>query len=272
MKRREKSVNHIAQVNENFEPWEPNQPIPIFVIALVFALSIWGALTYLSEFGTVHDKTGPETSPAAPSTSPTTEAQGLESASPEVLKLVYSGKDNMWSCPSCHGAAGEGSASTPRLAGQVADYLFKQLEDFHNGSRDDASMAYVVDALRVDERRALADYYAQIPLPSGVAPTLGGDLDRGQILAEAGDWEQNVPACFQCHGGNGEGVEPSFPGLAGQHPQYTFVQLARWHAGARGNSPQALMDGISQALTPNDMRAVADYLATLPLEPVQQAH
>lgn len=277
MKRREKSVNHIDQVNENFEPWEPNQPIPIFVIALVFALSIWGALTYLSEVSVAHDQTGPEATQeataAAPSVSPTAEAQGLESASPEVLKLVYSGKDDMWSCASCHGAAGEGSASTPRLAGQVAGYLFKQLQGFHNGSRDDANMAFVVDALSEDERRALADYYSQIRLPSAVSPTLGGDLERGQILAEAGDWEQNVPACFQCHGATGEGVEPSFPGLAGQHPQYTFVQLARWHAGARGNSPQALMDGVSRALTPNDMRAVADYLATLPLplKPLHQA-
>lgn len=271
MKRREKSVNHIDQVDEHFEPWEPNQPIPIFLIALVFALSIWGALTYLSEIGTAHDQPGPDATPAAPPASPTADAQGLKSASPEVLELVYSGKDEMWSCASCHGAAGEGNASTPRLAGQVAGYLFKQLQDFHNGSRDDASMAFVVDALSEHEMRALADYYAQIRLPSGVAPTLGGDLERGQILAEAGDWAQNVPGCFQCHGGNGEGVEPSFPSLAGQHPQYTFVQLARWHAGARGNSPQALMDGVSQALTPNDMRAVADYLATLPLKPVQQA-
>ncbi|WP_166259397.1 c-type cytochrome [Marinobacter salicampi] len=271
MTRRDKSVKHIDHVDQNFEPWEPNQPIPIFVIALVFALAIWGALTYLSEVGGAHDETGPEAvqeaSPDAPASAPATEAQGLQNAPEEILGLVYSGKDDMWSCASCHGATGEGNTSTPRLAGQVSDYLFKQLQDFHGGSRDDASMAFVVNALSEDEMRGLADYYAQIRLPSVVAPSMGGDLERGRVLAENGDWEQNVPACLQCHGSSGEGVEPSFPMLAGQHPEYTFVQLARWHAGARGNSPQALMDGIAQAMAPEDMRAVSDYLATLPLRP-----
>lgn len=275
MKRRDKSVNRIDQVDQSFEPWEPNQPIPLFVIALAFALAIWGGLTYLSEVGGAHDETGPEAvqeaSSDAPAASPGAEAQGLENAPPEILGLVYSGKDDMWSCASCHGATGEGNTSTPRLAGQVPNYLFKQLQDFHGGSRADDNMAFVVDALSEDEMRGLADYYAQIRLPSRVAPTMGGDLERGRVLAENGDWEQNVPACLQCHAGSGEGVEPSFPMLAGQHPQYIFVQLAKWHAGARGNSPQALMDGIAQALTPEDMRAVADYLATLPLRPRQQA-
>lgn len=276
MKRREKDVNHISQVDQNFEPWEPNQPIPIFVIALVFALSIWGALTYLSEVGVAHEPSGQdEVQEAAPTdqiAATDAEAQGLENAPPHILKLVYSGKDDMWSCASCHGATGGGNSSTPRLAGQMSDYLLKQLEDFHNGSRDDANMAFVVKALSEEEMQGLADYYAQIRLPSSVGPSLGGDLERGRVLAESGDWEQNVPACLQCHGVNGEGGEPSFPMLAGQHPEYTFVQLARWHAGARHNSPQDLMDGIAQALTPEDMRAVSDYLATLPFQPSQQAN
>ncbi|WP_150304227.1 c-type cytochrome [Pseudomonas saliphila] len=275
MKRRDKSDNHLDQVDQHFEPWEPNQPIPLFVIALAFALAVWGALTYLSEFGAAHDETGPEAvqqaSPDIPEASTAAEAQGLQNASPEVLGLVYSGKDDMWSCASCHGASGEGTASTPRLAGQVGDYLFKQLQDFHSGSRDDDNMAFVVSALNEDEMRDLADYYAQIRLPSRVAPTMGGDLERGRVLAESGDWEENVPACLQCHGGSGEGVEPFFPMLAGQHPEYTFVQLAKWHAGARGNSPQALMDGIAEAMSPEDMRAVSDFLATLPLRSRTQA-
>jgi cytochrome c553 len=129
-------------------------------------------------------------------------------------------------------------------------------------------MAYVAKALDESEIRALAAYYAQIHLPSQVGPRLDGDLERGRQLTHEGDWKQNVPACVQCHGAGGEGVQPSFPALAGQQPEYVFGQLAQWHAGARGNSPQQLMDRIVQRMSPEDMRAVADYLSTLPLRPV----
>lgn len=258
--------NDVTKVDHNFEPWEPYRPIPLFVIAVFCTLAIWGALTYFGDL-TAHEEFIANAPPmaAAPTTPAVELAEGLSNARPEILALVTTGRDHMWSCASCHGAAGEGNASTPRLAGQVADYLFKQLVDFRDGARDNAHMAYVAKALDDGEMRELADYYAQIRLPAQVGPRLGGDLERGRELAHHGDWNSNIPACLQCHGASGEGVQPSFPVLAGQQPEYTFTQLAQWYHGARGNSPQQLMDKIVQAMTPEDMRAVADYLSTLPL-------
>ncbi|WP_111414553.1 c-type cytochrome [Billgrantia lactosivorans] len=271
MKRRDTSDNHVSRVDPQFDPWEPNRPIPLFVIALVIALAIWGALTYLSEVGQ-HEATGPATvQQGEPSASPgAVAATGLDNARPEILDLAFTGKDNMWSCASCHGKSGEGSSSTPRLSGQLGDYLYKQLLDFRSGARANAHMKLVAQALTQEEMRELADYYAQIRLPSQVRPQLGGDLERGRQLVQSGDWKRDVPACLQCHGDSGQGVQPHFPSLAGQQPEYLFTQLAQWHTGVRGNSPQRLMDRISQAMTPEDMRDVADYLATLPLvEPAQ---
>src|SRR5690606_14897479 len=130
---------------------------------------------------------------------------------------------------------GEGNATTPRLAGQVSSYLHKQMIDFRDGVRENGHMAYVTQALDEGEMQALANYYAQVRLPSQVAPRLDGDLERGRQITHEGDWKRDVPACVQCHGGGGEGVQPSFPALAGQQPEYVFAQLAQWHAGARGN-------------------------------------
>lgn len=259
----------LSQVDQNFEPFEPYRPIPLLVIAVVCALAIWGALTYLDDL-TIAERflarTRPvATVPSAPPPPAASLAEGLDNAPPQVLALVRQGRDHMWSCASCHGAAGEGNASTPRQAGQVSDYLLKQLVDFRDGTRDNAHMAYVAKTLDEGEMQALAAYFAQIRLPSLVAPRLDGNLERGRQIVLEGDWKSNVPACVQCHGAGGEGVQPSFPALAGQQPEYLFTQLAQWHAGVRGNSPQQLMDRIVQRMTAEDMRAVADYLSTLPL-------
>jgi cytochrome c553 len=261
----------LSQVDQDFEPYEPYRPIPLLVIAVVCALAIWGALTYLDDLGAAEAFLA-GAKPVAPSLAarkmPAAEqASGLDNAPPQVLALVRQGRDQMWSCASCHGEAGEGNASTPRLAGQVSDYLTKQLVDFRTGVRANAHMAYVAKTLGESEIQALAAYYSQIRLPSLVGPRLDGNLERGKQLTHDGDWKRNVPACVQCHGAGGEGVRPSFPVLAGQQPEYVFGQLAQWHAGARGNSPQHLMDRVVQRMTPEDLRAVADYLSTLPLRP-----
>lgn len=259
------------QVDEAFEPWEQTRPIPLFVIAVVFALALWGVLTYVAEYmaQTRADQKQAQQA-AAPAPAPAaslSNTPGLANGDTDTLALVGIGKGQAWSCASCHGEAGQGNLSTPRLAGQPAGYLKKQLQDFASGVRGNESMALVARALSPSEMDRVAAYYAQIDLRAPGRATLGGDLSRGEALARSGDWKANVPACFSCHGSNGEGVAPGFPALAGQKSDYIFAQLAAWHAGERKNSPQALMDGIAKNMSPQDMRSVADYLGALPAAP-----
>lgn len=257
------------QVDEAFDPWERTRPIPLFVVALVFALAFWGLLTYVSEYqaqrrGQQESRQDAVTAAVAVTAAPAPEVRGLGEADPATLQAVSAGKGQAWSCASCHGAAGEGNLSTPRLAGQPAAYLAKQLEDFRSGLRHNESMALVARALSDEDIAKLARYYAGIELRATLAPSLGGNLERGKLIAEKGDWKSNVPACFQCHGMNGEGVAPGFPALAGQQPDYIFAQLTAWHAGERKNSPQKLMDDVARRMNPDDMRAVSDYLGSMP--------
>lgn len=260
------------QVDEAFEPWEQARPIPLFVIAVVFALAMWGVLTYVAEYlaqARADQKHAQQAAVqaaavAAPQAAPLAATPGVANGDAATLALVGVGKGQAWSCASCHGAAGQGNLSTPRLAGQPAAYLEKQLHDFASGARGNESMALVARALNGGEMERVAAYYAQIALRAPGRATLGGDVARGEALARHGDWKANVPACFSCHGSNGEGVAPGFPALAGQKSDYIFAQLAAWHAGERKNSPQAIMDGIARNLSPQDMRSVADYLGALP--------
>ena len=66
-------------------------------------------------------------------------------------------------CAACHGPDALGSDQYPRLAGQHAQYILKQLASFQNNMRDIAVMHGVAQNLRTPEMRAVADYLESLP-------------------------------------------------------------------------------------------------------------
>lgn len=66
-------------------------------------------------------------------------------------------------CQSCHGPAAEGGGNYPRLAGQHAQYVLKQLNSFQNNMRDVAIMHGVAQGLKLAEMRAVAAYVQAKP-------------------------------------------------------------------------------------------------------------
>jgi cytochrome c553 len=67
-------------------------------------------------------------------------------------------------CASCHGAHGEGMAAFPRLAGQHADYVSKQLAVFQrtDGRPEGAVMKMVAHSLSTEDITNLAAYVQSI--------------------------------------------------------------------------------------------------------------
>jgi cytochrome c553 len=61
-------------------------------------------------------------------------------------------------CATCHGAAAQGVGEFPRLAGQHAQYVLKQLASFQNNLRNVAVMHGVASTLQVPEMQAIAAY------------------------------------------------------------------------------------------------------------------
>ena len=77
-------------------------------------------------------------------------------------------------CASCHGAQGEGgSTGAPPLAGLPRAYLVRQLEAYADGSRQHPVMSPIAKGLRLQERHALATYYARLQAPAR-PPQVGG--------------------------------------------------------------------------------------------------
>jgi cytochrome c553 len=80
--------------------------------------------------------------------------------------------------------------------------------------------------------------------------------------AEAG--RARAQACAACHGTDGNAVSPEIPSLAGQTWRYLYVQLRDFKEGRRNN---AVMGPMAQALSREDMIALANFFAAQPLKP-----
>ncbi|HET7362436.1 MAG TPA: c-type cytochrome [Burkholderiales bacterium] len=66
--------------------------------------------------------------------------------------------ENIPACGTCHGGRAEGAGDFPRLAGQHAEYLIKQLYSFRNESRNVAVMHGVAKEMKLPEMQAVAAY------------------------------------------------------------------------------------------------------------------
>ncbi|GAA0688100.1 c-type cytochrome [Marinobacterium maritimum] len=192
------------------------------------------------------------------------QAQGVAA---DGQKVVMQGDGSGAPCLACHGldGAGNNAAGFPRLAGLNVDYLAKQIRDYNAGLRVSPIMQPNVDNLSEQQILDVAAYYAQQPVPA--AATVSDDaelLALGEKLATRGDWNHYIPACESCHGPDSQGVSATFPGLAGQHPNYIKQQLNAWRSGQRHNDPNQLMTGVAERLTEQQVEAVSMYLGAQP--------
>lgn len=178
-------------------------------------------------------------------------------------QIVMQGDGSGAPCLACHGMDGAGNnmASFPRLAGLDADYIAKQIRDYNSGKRVSVVMQPNVDNLTEQQILDVAAYYASQPVPKAEAASADAEvMALGEKMAKRGDWDNYIPACESCHGPDNQGMGTSFPGIAGQHPNYIKQQLNAWRSGERHNDPNQLMTGVAERLSEQQIEAVAAYL------------
>ena len=166
-------------------------------------------------------------------------------------------------CATCHGADGNSQLSiNPKLAGQNAGYLVKQLKDYKSGARVNPTMTAMVAALTDQDVLDIAAWYS-----SQQVSLLGADpetLELGETLYRAGIKDLSVAACSACHSPTGNGNGPAgFPSLSGQHSEYTLLQLKAFRAGERQNDSSAMMRSVVERLTDKELEALASYVSGL---------
>ena len=168
-------------------------------------------------------------------------------------------------CAACHGADGNSSThANPKLAGQIPEYLQKQLANFKpaagkKADRENPIMGGMVSTLSVEDMRDVAAYYAAQRTKPGALKSKDA-LELGRKIWRGGDASKGLPACAACHGPNGAGLPAQYPRLAGQYAEYTEAQLKAFRAGERRNDASRMMQAIAAKMGDPEIRAVADYI------------
>jgi cytochrome c oxidase subunit 2 len=176
------------------------------------------------------------------------------------------GKALYATCAACHGANGEGNLAlnAPKLSGQGAWYLERQLKQFKQGARgthdkDVFGKLMAPMAATLSDDAAIADvaaYMASLP-DAPVAATVQGNADSGR---------QRYATCAACHGADGRGIAATnAPRIKGMSDWYMARQLGNFRDGVRGTHPQDIY-GAQMALVAAmlaDDAAIRDVIAYL---------
>jgi cytochrome c553 len=182
----------------------------------------------------------------------------------QVLKMggdVDRGKDSFRGCRGCHkaDAAGVREGVYPRLTGQHASVLIKQITEIRAGIRSNPKMLPFVEdpAIAMEEIGDIAAYLSALTSVRENGKGAENMSARGKKL-------YNDNKCYTCHGKNGEGnAAKAYPVVAAQHYGYLIREMKLIKHGTRGNSNPGMVKAIAK-FTEADYEAVADYLARLP--------
>ncbi|WP_404342319.1 c-type cytochrome [Pseudoalteromonas mariniglutinosa] len=183
---------------------------------------------------------------------------------------VNAGKEKSATCAACHGPDGNAPVNIyPKIAGQHADYIYKQLKEFKLGmtsggkeGRMEPVMSGMAMPLSDQDMKDLSAYFASLNMSEGETPKDVATV--GQQLYKAGDAERGIPSCAACHGPRGNGTSlAKFPKISFQHPEYIKAQLEKFRDGTRNNDLNGMMQDIAKKLTDKDIEVLSKYLGGL---------
>lgn len=202
------------------------------------------------------------------------EAQDVASGDPEAGRAIAVGGFSggvQGACQTCHGidGAGDAAAGFPRLSGLPPHYIWKALEDYAAGRRNNEIMTPIARALDDRQKRDVATFYAgttgrMAPLPVTVSPER---LQSAATISAIGDSAAGVQGCINCHGPRGQGMGLQYPPLAGQSAVYLEQQLAAFKEGRRTGDTANVMKHIASRLDDGQIAALAAYFASIEARP-----
>ncbi|MGB3067573.1 MAG: c-type cytochrome [Ottowia sp.] len=173
-------------------------------------------------------------------------------------------------CIGCHGIKGYQSSfpevyKVPRISGQNAKYIASVLESYKKGDRKHPSMRAIAGSLTEQDIADVAAYYEQSGRTEGEsAPAATPPAPSAQVaqLLQKG-------ACVSCHGDNfSKPIDPSYPKIAGQYPDYLYVALKSYKDNGHQTWGRAnpVMAGMAKQFSNAELKAIANYIGSLDSE------
>jgi len=167
--------------------------------------------------------------------------------------------NNKGACGHCHGSPRPGLSpleAGPHLAGQHEGYLFKQMNDFHSGTRKHRHMNAPARVLIEPLSRKLATYYATLPRAVNPSNASEETLQAGERIYTS--------KCSNCHGKDGVNTQTKLtPVIAGLYSTYTKIQLSNYKDGIRTTDEGGVMRHIVTDLSDFELEAVSEYMQNL---------
>ena len=187
-------------------------------------------------------------------------------------------------CNGCHSIPGYQASfpeiyKVPKIAGQNAKYIAASLVAYRKGERKHPTMRAIAGSLSDQDIGDLSAYYERLGGARGADAATTRTADPTVATAPPPDAVAKLFAkanCASCHGTNySTPIDPSYPKLAGQHPDYLYAALKQYqvdHNPTVGRS-NAIMMGMARPFTHPEIKAMAAYLGSLPgdLKTVQQS-
>jgi cytochrome c553 len=172
------------------------------------------------------------------------------------------GREKSQLCQGCHGEYGISMEGLiPKLAGQYANYIEKEIRNYQSGIRSHQIMNAMAATIANDQDLAdIAAYFASQNKMEGDGPS----NHAGEEIFLHGDLSNMRLACVNCHGVRGKGLEAKismFPVLGGQQKDYIRRQLINFRDGYRTNSPNGIMNRITNSLTDSEIDSLAEYIS-----------
>jgi cytochrome c553 len=224
----------------------------------------FAAISIFALSGIVSPVFAADPAPMAPAAEAKPAVPGKPKADPAIGETLYSSGDasrGVPACLTCHGPKGQSATPAwPKLAGQHAAYITKQLKNYKDGTRANAVMQGMSAALTEQDMNNISAYLANQPASQGVAQNKD-TIELGQSIYRGGIAAKGVPACAGCHSPTGAGIPSQYPRMGGQWAEYNATQLLAFREGTRKNSTQ--MTTIATKLSDLEMKAVSDYMAGL---------
>ena len=188
---------------------------------------------------------------------------------PVLAQDAKAGEKKAAMCIGCHGIPGYQASfpevhRVPMISGQNAAYIVAALQAYQKGERRHPTMRGISAPLTEQDMADLGAFYEQhgrssvVPASQAVrqpSATVKALLDKG--------------ACASCHGADfNKAINPAYPKLAGQHADYLYVALRSYKIQGNANvgRANAIMGAQVQQFTRAELKAMADYLGSLPGE------
>jgi cytochrome c553 len=193
----------------------------------------------------------------------------------------YNGEEINELCAGCHGEFGQGGkeGEYPRLSGQPASFLSRQMHLFRDRKRPNMPMLEYVDERQFpdDDIADISIYLSQLKLVTKLSPLKEGPefsaYERLQetkrllnIAAYPGDVEQGRKIynkeCRSCHGRDGVGdFDKAVPMIAGQYTNYLQRQVEKYLKGIRIHDVDDPENELLAEFSKGEIEAILAYLS-----------